>query len=407
MKHNVVIVGGGFGGIKTALELCDDPRFRVTLISSHDNFRYYPTLYRTATGGRRKLSSVPLVDIFKDKKIAIIKDRAVKIDRKNHAVMTEGGLSLKYDALIFGIGVKTNYFGIKGLEKYSFGIKTNAEAEELKQHLHVHLIKEKRPDFNYVVIGGGPTGVELAGALPSYIKQICLQHGLSPKNIHIDLIEAAPRLLPRMPKDVSRQVARRLRRLGIRLYLKTTVEAATAEALVVKGKPIRSHTVIWTAGTINNSFFAKNDFQLAANGRVRVDQYLQAEPGIYIIGDNADTPYTGMAQTALYDGKFVAQNLKLVADQQAPVPYSAKKPVYVTPAGPKWAAVLWGPLRLYGRLGWNLRRLADLRAYHDFEPWQLATKRWLSEDDEETGCPECADELAESFFTMTDNSEHF
>lgn len=404
MKHNVVIVGGGFGGVKTALELCDDPRFRVTLISSHDNFRYYPTLYRTATGGRRMISSIPLVDIFKDKKIAIIADHVAKIDRQNHAVMTEGGQSHRYDALILAVGVKTNYFGIKGLEEYSYGIKTTTDAEELKRHLHAHLIKEKHPDHNYVVIGGGPTGIELAGALPAYIKQICLRHGLEPSKFHIDLIEAAPRLLPRMPKDVSKRVARRLRRLGIKLYLNTAVEAATADSLMVRGKPIRSHTVIWTAGILNNPFFVKNDFQLAKNGKVRVDQYLQAEPGIYVIGDNADTPYSGMAQTALHDGRFVARNLKLVSEQKAPLPYTAKKPIYVTPAGPKWAAVLWGPIRVYGKLGWILRRLADLVAYHDYEPWQIASKRWMSEDDEENNCPECAEELAETIFTTTSGS---
>lgn len=404
MKHHVVIVGGGFGGVKTALGLCDDPRFRVTLISSHDNFRYYPTLYRTATGGRRLISSIPLVDIFKDKKIAIIEDRVAKIDRQNHAVLTEGGQSHKYDALVLAVGVKTNYFGVKGLEEYSYGIKTTAEAEKLKRHLHTHLIKEKRLDYSYVVIGGGPTGIELAGALPAYIKQICSRHGLKPKKIHIDLIEAAPRLLPRMPKDISRHVARRLRRLGIKLYLNTAVEAETADGLMVKGKPIRSHTVIWTAGTTNNPFFIKNDFQVTRSGKVRVDQYLQAEPGVYVIGDNADTPYSGMAQTALYDAKFVTRNLKLVADQKAPSPYKAKKPVYVTPVGPKWAAVLWGGVRIYGTVGWLLRRAADLRAYHDFEPWQIATKRWMSESHEENSCPECADDLAESIFTTTSGS---
>lgn len=407
MKHRVVIVGGGFGGVKAALELCDDPKFHVTLLSSHDNFRYYPTLYRTATGGRRMISSIPLVDIFKDKKIAIIEDHAVKIDRQNHAVMTKGGQSHKYDALIISIGVKTNYFGIKGLKEYSYGIRTNYEAEELKKHLHTHLIKEKRPDLNYVVVGGGPTGVELAGALPAYIKEICLNHGLKPKKIHVDLIEAAPRLLPRMPKDLSRQVARRLRHLGIKLYLGTAVEAATDDSLMVNGKPIRSHTVIWTAGITNNPFFAKNDFQLAKNGKVRVDQYLQAEPGIYVIGDNADTPYSGMAQTALYDAKLVAKNLKLFADKEAPIPYVAKKPIYVTPAGPKWAAVLWGPARIYGRMGWILRRLADLVAYNDYQPWHIATRRWMAEDDQETSCPECADELAESIFTTSSKEEHF
>jgi NADH dehydrogenase len=163
---------------------------------------------------------------------------------------------------------------------------------------------------------------------------------------------------------------------------------------MVNNKPIRSHTVIWTAGIANNPFFAEQDFQLAKNGKARVDQYLQSETGIYVIGDNADTPYSGMAQTALYDGKFVAKNLKRLANNQDAQPYLAKKPIYVFPAGHHWAAVLWGEVRIYGKLGWLLRSFADLIAYHDYEPWQLASKRWMAENDAEESCPLCSTNTA-------------
>lgn len=400
-KQRIVIVGGGFGGVKAALELCENPHFEVTLISSHDNFRYYPTLFRTATGGRRMISSIPLSEIFQGKRIEIIQEHADYLDRKKSSVKTESGRVIQYDSLLLAIGVKTNYFNISGLEEFSFGLRTTAEAEELKRHLHDQLVKERHPDLNYVVVGGGPTGVELAGALPAYLRRICEKHDLKPGSLHIDLIEAAPRLLPRMPKDISRQVARHLRRLGIKLYLKTAVEAQTADALMIHGRPIRSHTVVWTAGILNNPFFTRNEFQLAKNGKVRIDQFLQAEPNIYVIGDNADTPYSGMAQTALYDAKYVVQNLIRLSVNKNPRPYNAKRPVYVTPVGSNWAAVLWGGVRIYGRLGWTLRRLADLVAYHDFQPWQIATSRWMAEDEEEDNCKHCGDDMANSIFQKT------
>ncbi len=220
------------------------------------------------------------------------------MDRQKKVLTTQTGHTLNYNALILGLGMRTNYFGIKGLQEYSFGIKSLEEAEELKAHIHKQVTKDQQQDINYVVVGGGPTGVELAGALPSYIRSVTARHGLPPKKVHLDLIEAAPRLLPRMPKDMSRAVARQLRRLGIKIYLKTAVQAQTADALMVNDKPVRSHTVVWTAGMSNNPFFSDNQFQLSKNGRARVDQFLQAEPGIYIVGDNADTPYSGMAQTA-------------------------------------------------------------------------------------------------------------
>lgn len=395
-KLKVVIVGGGFAGTKAALELADDPRFNVTLISEYTDMRIYGSMYKVATGGSKDLSSVPLNEIFAGKKIHLIQDSVIAIDRKSRIVTTKVSHTIQYDAVIIGIGVKTNYFGIEGLKEFSFGIKSIDDAQELKAHLHKQLLDRSKPDLNYVVIGGGPTGVELAGVLPSYIRKICRQHNLPDHKFHVDLVEAAPRLLPRMPKDVSRSVARHLRKIGVKLYLNTAVQAQTADALMVNNKPIRSHTVIWTAGVMNHPFFVDQGFQLSRNGRVRVDQFLQAEPGIYVIGDNADTPYSGMAQTALYDGKYVAHNLQRIASNMDPNPYVAKKPIYVLPAGPYYAAVLWGRFRIYGFIGWILRMLADLVAYHDYEEWTYATKRWLKEDDSEESCHLCNRDFTES-----------
>lgn len=388
-KQKIVIGGGGFGGVKAALELVKDDKFDVTLISDNTDFRYYPTLFRTATGGKRMISSIPLSSIFAGKKINIVAASLEEINRSAKKVITNKGESFSYDNLILGLGVKTNYFGIVGLEKYSFGIKTIQEAEELKSHLHKQLVDNNKLDLNYIVIGGGPTGVELAGALPQYLEKISKCHGLKNHRATITLVEAAPRILPRMPKDVSRSVTRHLRKQGVKIKLNSKVEAETADALLVNGRKITSHTVVWTAGVTNNPFFADNSFQMARNGKVRTNQYLQAEPNIYVIGDNADTPYSGMAQTGLYDGEYVARNLIRIARHEDPLPYLAKKPVYVFPAGEKWAAVLWGRLRVYGRLGWMLRKAADLLAYKDYEPWHAASKRWMAEAEYEDDCAAC------------------
>ncbi len=388
-KHHVVIIGAGFGGTKAALDLANDNRFKVTLVNDHNDFRYYPSLYRTATGGRRYISSVPLTEIFKDKPIKLIIDKATKLERDKKTILTLNGYKLVYDSLVLALGVQTNYFGIKGLQEYSYGIKTVDEAERFKRHLHQQIIDQHHLDLNYVVIGGGPTGVELAGVLPAYLRTIAKKHGLKRPAVRVSLVEAAPRLVPRLPKDMGQAIARHLRRLKVKLYLDTTVLAESADMLTLDNKNLLSRTVIWTAGVTNHRFFADNDFQLNKYGKVRVDQFLQAEPYIYVIGDNADTPYSGMAQTALNDGRYMADTLKQQLSGNDRPPYMAKKPIYVLPAGHKWAAVLWGKLRFYGRIGYALRRLADLVAYHDYEPWQLATKRWMAENDTEETCPVC------------------
>lgn len=389
-KQKVLVVGGGFAGIKAALDMAGHPRLDVALVSDQPNFRYYPSLYRAALGGRQEASSIPLREIFEGRDVRVIQGEAVKIDRKDKKLILKGGKTQRYDQLVLALGVVTNYFGIKGLEQYSFGIKTLEDAQALRDHLHSQLLSELKPDFHYIVVGGGPTGVELAGELPHYLKRIMRQHGLDDRKVNVELIEAAPRLMPRMPKAYSRAVARRLRKLGVNLHLGKTVQAETADALTIDGEPLPSRTVVWTAGVTNHPFFKDNGFQLNERGKVTVGHYLQAEPDIYVIGDNADTEYSGMAQTALHDGRFIAANLKRQAEGKDMLSYRPKTPIYVTPAGPGWAAVLWGKQQIFGRVGWLLRSAADFRAYGSYEPWFKASRHWVASHEVEETCPLCS-----------------
>ena len=395
--HKVLIVGGGFGGVKAALELSKDPRFNVTLLTDRPYFRYYPRLYLTATGGRSSESSIALSDIIDGKPIKLEIGSAQKIDRDSKQVITDKGEKYHYDTLIMALGVVTNFFGIKGLEEFAYGIKSLEEISKLKAHIHDQLTATHQPDLNYIIIGGGPTGIELTGELPHYLKRVMKNHGIAHRAIHIDLVEAAPKLIPRLPSDTSRAVARHLRQLGIKLYLGKTVQAETADALMVDGKPITSHTVIWTAGVTNHPFFKANNFSLTDRGKVNTNTQLLAEPNIYVIGDNANTMYSGLAQTALYDAVFVANSLKRQADHKKPKSYRPKAPVSVIPVGPRYAAVVWGQLRFYGLLGYILRELADLKAFHDYEPWWKAGLEWLTEFGSEESCPTCLKAEQENF----------
>jgi NADH dehydrogenase len=387
-RRKILVVGGGFGGIKSCLMLAKNPNFEVTLITDNPNFRYYPTLYRTATGGVDQLSSIPLEQIFRKLPISIRIGSVSTVDRTSHIVKT-ADQSFSYDILILALGVKTNYFHIDGLEKYSYGIKTIEDANRLKKHLHNQITDNLEPDLNYVVIGGGPTGVELAAILPSYITKILKNHQLSERPIHVDLIEATDRMLPRSPKDLSKKVEKHLVKLGINLYTDTVVESETSGRLLANNKPILSHSVIWTAGVSNHPFFLDNKFNLSKHGRVIVDQYLQTEPDIYVIGDNADTRYSGLAQTAIYDAEFVSTNLTRQVKNLKPLRYKPKQPIYVFSAGPNWSAVLWGKTKIYGLLGSWLRQMADIVGFHSFEPWQLALKQATMEMESEDDCPIC------------------
>lgn len=387
--EKVLIVGGGFGGIKAAVELAKNGHFNVTLLTEHDTFRYYPTLYRTATGGRRANSCIPLTEIFKDLRITIVHGTAETLDRHAKQVITKDKKAYSYDTLIIGLGVVTNYFSIPGLEEYAYGIKSNEDAIKLKDHLHTQLADESKPDLNYLIVGGGPTGIELAGALPEYLKRIMANHDIQKHSVNVRIIEAAPRLLPRLPKSTSRSVKRRLRRLGVKVHLGKVVSGQTADALMVDGKPMRSHTVIWTAGVTNNPFFASNNFVLMNRGKVATDMYLQAEENIFVLGDNANTPYSGLAQTAVRDGAFVAKNLKRRAKGKDMKAYSPKAPVSVIPVGQRWAAVNYKKYHTHGKLGWLLREAADWIAFNDLETWPQATAQWATSLEGEESCPMC------------------
>lgn len=389
-RKKILILGGGFGGIKAALELADNPDFDVQLISDQENFRYYPTLYHAAIGGSPLASAIPLREIFEGKNIKLIKDSVKRLNRDSKTVEGNSIKNYSYDILIVALGVVTNFFGIKGLKNYSYGIKTLEEAQKLHDHLHKQLLDDDKKEINYVVIGGGPTGVELAGVLPGYIKHITECHGAGAKNIHVDLVEAAPRLMPHMPKPYSKAVAKQLRSLGVRLYLGQAIEAASADHLTISGHDIKSHTIVWTAGVASHPFLEENDFTLGNSGKAAVNGFLQAEENIYVIGDNAETPYSGMAQTALHDATHVAKNLKRLSRGKKPRAYKPKRPVYVTPAGPNWAAVAWNGVHIYGWLGWWLRRAADFIAYHDVEPWWRATGHWLESVRNQETCPVCS-----------------
>lgn len=393
-KQHILVVGGGFGGVKTALELSKHPdKFEVTLLSDRPDFWYFPTLYHTATGGTRLQSSIPIKHLLHGKKVKFVEGRAATLDRTAKTVTLEDRSTLTYDKIVLALGVVTNYFGIPGLPEFSYGIKSIGEAEELKRHLHKQIIDQGKPDLNYVIVGGGPTGIELAGSLGRYVHYVMKQHGLNDRPLHVDLVENAKHLMPRMPKAVGKAIERQLSSLGVKLYLGQAVQGETADELTVSGKPIRSHTVVWTAGQANNPFFSTNSFPLSPRKKVIVDEFLRArdtqDDSTFVIGDNAETTFSGMAQTAVYDAEFIVHNFVKAAEGEPKLAYKPKKPVYVTPAGSHWAAVEWGNVHMYGWLGWFLREAGDFVAFTDIETVPEAVEQWAHTLQHQDLCAVC------------------
>ncbi len=386
----VVIVGGGFGGVKAALDLANKPNVSVQLVSSQSHFEYHAALYRSATGRSPLEVAIPLHDFFGfADNVTIFKDAISSLDIQSKSVTGRTGSRYHYDVLILGLGNTTEYYGIKGLREYTYGIKTLRESLAFKRHLHDQLLHSDT-EKHYIVIGAGASGIELSAELATYIKKIRKKHAIK-RNFTVDLVEAGPQILPAMPQQFSRRIKRRLRSLRVKLYLHTTVQSETVDSLLITSGAIASHTVIWTAGVTNNPFFnlQPDIFKLTPTRRVVVDQYLQAASDIYVIGDSADTPYSGMAQTAMHNAAFVADDILRIINGSPRRAYQAKRPVYAIPAGPHWAAVSWGKINIYGRAGWVLRRLADLRLFWSFLPAPRALKVWHYGQIEKEVCPIC------------------
>lgn len=388
-QKRVLIVGGGFAGLRAARELSKRNDFAITVLSDKDTFRYYPTLFKTVTGGLYAQSEIPLGNILDPTKIKVVQGTAKTLNREQKKIITDDGAELHYEILILALGVVVNYFGIAGLEQHSYGIKTNEQVMRLKSHLHKQIEVDGAPDLNYVIVGAGPTGIELAGALPGYLHKILKSHGLTHVRPKITIIEAADRLLPRSSEKVSKAVEKRLKDLGVVLKLGQKVEGATTDDLMVSGQPIKSHTIIWTAGTANHSFFKENGFNINERGKVVVDEHLRAEEGIYVIGDNAATQYSGVAQTALYDGWYAANDIMHRADGTAPELYKPEQPISIIPVGYGWSAIEWGKKVFTGMLGWMLREVADWHNFRRLEPWWAANKQWATELGHEEDCPTC------------------
>ncbi len=390
----ITIVGGGFGGVKTALELAKHKHNRVTLISDKPNFQYYPALYGTATGRSHLQSWVSLGTILADKvNVDVVIDKIETVDPKAKTLKGASGNTYEYDNLVLALGSVTTYFGIEGLDHYAYGIKSETEIKKLKHHLYQQMSEERVMDKHYVIVGGGPTGVELAAALGSYIERLRQEYHLPKRKVVIDLVEASPRLLARMHPKISERVQKKLEELGVNVETDKKVESATAEGLLVSGKPLSSHTIIWTSGVANNPFFASNaeHFVLAKNGKVELNHYLRTKDGIYVIGDNASTPFSGLAQTALQDALFIADNFKRRQANRMLKKYKPVKPPVVVPIGDNWAAFEWHFIRLYGWPAVMLRKAADMIGYHDILPIGQALGVWQAqtvvEDDYFTPTP--------------------
>lgn len=379
--HNlqVVVVGGGFGGVKTALELANKSGIEVTLISQGTNFEYHGALYRTATGRSPMEVVIPLRDIFsRAKNVHIVLDSIEKINPGKKTLISSTGNTYRYDKVVFAMGNVPNYFGIAGMRENALCMTTISNTMILRRRITTLLNSPKKTP-KIVVIGGGASGVELAAELPHFADMAAKRYGYTPKKLNITLIEGAERVLPQLLPKASAKTEKQLQRLGIKLLLNTLVQSCQPGKVCLDQQDLEADLIVWTAGSRAVDFYHEQPevFELE-RGKVRVDGFLHAkgQRDLYVIGDNAATPFSGMAQTAIHDARFVARNIIRHKKKQRQRIYRSFHPIYVITVGPKWAVVQTGKGVISGYRGWLVRRRADLQIFKNFEPYKKAIKTW-------------------------------
>jgi NADH dehydrogenase len=388
----IVIIGGGFAGIRTARQLKKQKDVFVTIVNDGIDFRYCPALYRAATGSKLGTARLPLEWMLLDNSNTdLIINRAVSINAEKKQVILEDKTTLEYDYLVCALGSETTYFNIEGVHENSYGIKSADEVIKFRKHLHDKIKSNATADENYVVVGAGPTGVELAAALGSYLNRIAKSHKAKNHKIKIWLVEAGPRVLPQMSERASRIVHKHLEKKGVRILVDTKVEAESVQMLKTSGINIKSHSVIWTAGYVNNKFYKENSniFDFAKNGKVKVDKHLTVFNSIYVAGDNAATQFSGTALTAIRHGNFVAEDIiARINRTKRPTKYESK-PVVVIPAGKNWAIMQYGKFVFHGRIVSMIRSFADYVGYSDVLGMGRALTIWSNSDNTDDRCPVC------------------
>jgi len=377
----IVVAGGGFGGVKTALNFANVPGFEVTLISDNTHFEYHGALYRSAVGHSPMEVVIPLKEIFANcTNVEIILDSVGYIDHSKKIIASQTGQTYTYDIAVLALGNIVNYVGIDGLETNTQTMHDIPSTIRLRGKLVDIFKKTSNKPCRIAVIGAGASGVELAGEICNFATFIAKKYSIKPPQCKVILVDGSSRVLPLLSEKASRKATKKLQDLGVEIHLNIRVESCEVNSVCLSAGNLDADLIVWTAGSKPSSFYSKNPdvFTLNRNGKVVVDNQLQSQghKNIYVIGDNADTKYSGMAQTALSDANFISKNIIAQHKNGKLKNYKPKKPLYVVTVGPKWAVVENGSRIRSGRAGWKTRRDADLAIFRNFQPYKQAIKTW-------------------------------
>lgn len=399
-KPRIVLIGGGFGGLEFA-KLLSDENVQLVMFDRHNYHTFQPLLYQVATAGLEPDSiASPLRKLFDDKKNFYFRMALVnEIIPEQNTILTSIG-KLRYDILVISVGTKTNYFGNQELIKKCFPLKQIPQALDLRSNILQNFEKAvlvNNPDdlnalMNYTVVGGGPTGVELAGALAELKKHILPRDypELDFKQMNIYLLEGSPRVLAAMSEKSSKEAKKYLEDLGVIVRVNTVVESFDGRTVFLKDKStITSNTMVWAAGVTGNMIPGLSPESIFGRAnRLKVDEYnrVVGYKNIYAIGDIAAmvTPelplgHPMVAPVAMQQGRHLAKNFnRMFNKKESPKPFKYFDKGSMATIGRNRAVVdMPKGLHFSGLLAWFVWMFVHLMYLIGFRSKMVVLLNWM------------------------------
>jgi len=381
-KKRIVIVGGGFAGLKLASKLSGS-NFQVVLIDRNNFHQFQPLLYQVATSGLEPSSiSFPLRKIFQKAKNIIIRIAEVSaVDREKKEIKTTLG-PISYDYLVLAFGAETNFFGMKHIQEKAIPMKSVSEALSLRNSLLQNFedaLNEQSADeleglMNIVVVGGGPTGVEISGTLAEMKRSVLPKDypELNFNNMQIYLLEAGSKLLNGMKQLSSAKATQYLEKLGVKICINAQVSDFDGKIVSMhNGKTIRSNTLVWTAGVTINKIDGIPEESVTRGNRIKVDRFnrVQGCEDIFALGDIANMQegaypngHPQMAQPAIQQAQLLSRNIKRIEKGEEPRPFSYLNKGSMATIGRNLAVVDLPFLSFHGFFAWLVWMFVHLMA---------------------------------------------
>jgi NADH dehydrogenase len=371
-RPHVVIVGGGFGGLSAARALAKAP-VRITLLDRTNHHLFQPLLYQVATAVLNPSDiSVPIRWLLRRQQNATVVMADVdRIDLERRAVSLDGGtVHLSFDYLVIATGARHAYFGHPEWEQHAPGLKSIEDALEMRRRFllsfeaaeRVSAAGERTALLTFVIVGGGPTGVELAGMIPEVTRQALRGEfrRIDPSKARVLLLEGGPRILPSFPEALSEQARHDLEALGVEVRTNCVVTHVDADGVMANGERIDAHTVFWGAGNQASPLTRQLGVPLDRAGRVQVgdDLSVPGHPHVFCVGDVASTtmpdgrPVPAVAPAANQMGAVAAKNIARALEGRPRVPFRYLNKGDLATIGRHKAVAVIAGAQLRGTFAW-------------------------------------------------------